>query len=86
MDILNMFGKKLPVNYVIGCCQVIHYSLIYFIAIDIFIKKKEKVELIDIEKPSINSIILETIPRESQDGKAFYVIPAMPESLVKLVK
>lgn len=60
-------------------------SFIKLIKLDVFMKKGQPVELIDITKPNTTCIILEALPKENQTGKSFYVIPTPTTGGVKLV-
>jgi len=56
-----------------------------FTRIDIIIHDSQIIDLIDIPKPESSYIILETLGKEKQPHKVFYVVLATNNGVIKLV-
>ena len=61
-------------------CELCHHRLP-----EIFIHKDERIDLIDLPKPQSSYVILETLAKEQQISKTFYVVLATEKDLIKLV-
>jgi len=62
-------------------CELCHQRLP-----EIFIHKDERIDLIDLPKPQSSYVILETLAKEQQISKTFYVVLATEKDLIKLVR
>jgi len=60
-------------------CELCHRRLP-----EIFIHKDERIDLIDLPKPQSSYVILETLAKEQQVSKTFYVVMATENDLIRL--
>jgi len=60
-------------------CELCHQRLP-----EIFLHKGERIDLIDLPKPQSSYVILETLAKEQQISKTFYVVLATEKDLIKL--